>query len=132
MNLHIVTVFQTLIFTNLKKNLIKTIVVLSLSHLNLCYPMDCSTPRFPVLHSLPEFAQTHIYWVSDVIQPSYPVCPFSSCPQSVPASGSFQWVSTSYEVAKVLEFQLHHQSFQCIFLQCIFSPINVLICFMIE
>ena len=61
MNLHIVTVFQTLIFTNLKKNLIKTIVVLSLSHLNLCYPMDCSTPRFPVLHSLPEFAQTHIY-----------------------------------------------------------------------
>ena len=132
MNLHIVTVFQTLTFTNLKKNLIKTIVVLLLSHLNLCYPMDCSTPRFPVLHSLPEFAQTHIYWVSDVIQPSYPVCLFSSCPQSFPASGSFQWVSTLYQVAKVLEFQLHHQSFRCIFLQCIFSPINVLICFMIE
>jgi len=54
----------------------------------LCNPMDCSTPGFPVLHHLPEFAQTHAHWVSDAIQPSHPVTPFS-CPQSFPASGSF-------------------------------------------
>ena len=34
--------------------------------------MDCSKPSFPVLHGLPEFAQTHVHWVSDVIQPPYP------------------------------------------------------------
>ena len=55
----------------------------------LCDPMDCSTPGFPVLHYLPEFAQTHVNLVSDAIQPSHPVFPFSSCPQSFPASGSF-------------------------------------------
>ena len=41
----------------------------------LCDPMDCSTPGFPVLHYLPEFAQTNIYWVSDVIKPSHPLTP---------------------------------------------------------
>ena len=39
----------------------------------LCDPMDCSTPGFPVLHQLPELAQTHIHWVSDAIQPSHPL-----------------------------------------------------------
>ena len=72
------------------------VVVQSLSHI-LCDPIDCSTPGFPVLHYLPEFAQTHIHWVSDAIQPSHTllstisssvVC-FSSCPWSFPASGSF-------------------------------------------
>ena len=53
--------------------------------------MDCSTPGFPVLHYLPEFAQTHVHWVSDAIQPSQSsVIPFSSCSQSFPLSGSFQ------------------------------------------
>ena len=52
--------------------------------------MDCSTPGFPVHHQLPELAQTHVHWVSDVIQPSHPLLPhLSSCPQSFPASGSF-------------------------------------------
>ena len=83
------------------------------SCLTLCNPMDCSTPGFPVLHHLLEFAQTHIRWVGDAIQPSHPVTPFSSCPQSSSASGSFQWVSSSHQVAKVLELQ--HQSFQRIF-----------------
>ena len=46
---------------------------------------------------------------------SFSVFPFSSCIQSFPASGSFQWISSSYQVAKVLEFQLQHQSFQWIF-----------------
>ena len=58
--------------------------------LTLCDPMDCSTPGFPVHHQLPELAQTHVHWVSDAIQPPHPVIPFSSCPQSFPASGSFQ------------------------------------------
>ena len=53
---------------------------------NLCDPMNCSTSGFPVLHCLPDFAQTHVHWVSDAIQPSHPVIPFSSWLQS------FQWV----------------------------------------
>ena len=53
-----------------------------------CDPMDCSTPGLPVHHQLPEFTQTHVHWVGDAIQPS--VVPFSSHPQSFPASGSFQ------------------------------------------
>ena len=65
--------------------------VQSLSHVpTLCDPMDCSTPGLPVHHQLPEFTQTHVDWVSDAIQPSHPVVPFSSCLQSFPASGSFQ------------------------------------------
>ena len=55
----------------------------------LCNPMNCSTPGLPVHHQLPEFTQTHVHWVSDAIQPSHPVVPFSSCPQSLPALGSF-------------------------------------------
>ena len=61
--------------------------------------MDCSMPGFPVLHHLWEFAQTHVHWVNDAIQPSisFSVAPFSSCPQSFPASGSFpmSWIFTS-------------------------------------
>ena len=58
--------------------------------LTLCDPMNCSTPGLPVLHHLPEFAQTHVHWVGDAIQTSHPLLPpFSLCPQSFPASGSF-------------------------------------------
>ena len=62
-----------------------------------CNPMDCGTPGFPVLHYLPEFAQTHVHWVDDAIQSSHPLIPFSSCLQSFPASGSFpvNWLFTS-------------------------------------
>ena len=56
---------------------------------DLSGPMNCSTSSFPVLHYLPECAQTHVYWVSDAIQPSHPVTLFSSCPQSFLESGSF-------------------------------------------
>ena len=79
----------------------------------LCNPMDCSTPGLPVHHQLREFTQTHVHWVGDAIQPSHPL----SWP-SPPAfnlsqhQGLFKWVSSSHEVAKVLEFQLQHQSFQ--------------------
>ena len=58
------------------------------SCLTLCNPMNPSMPGLPVHHHLPEFTQTHVHWVSDAIQP-YPVVPFSSCPQSLPASESF-------------------------------------------
>ena len=39
--------------------------------------MDCSTPGFPVLYCLPEFAQTHVHWVGDAMQPSHPLLPAS-------------------------------------------------------
>ena len=56
----------------------------------LCGPMDCSMPGFPVLHHLPEFAQTHVCWVGRCHPTiSFSVIPFSSCPQSFPASGAF-------------------------------------------
>ena len=57
------------------------------SCLTLCHTMDCRMTYFPVLHCLSEFAQTHVHWwCHPIISPS--VTPFSSCPQSFPASGS--------------------------------------------
>ena len=82
----------------------------------LCDPMDCSTPGLPVHHQLPEFTQTHVHWVSDAIQPSHPLS--SPSPPAFNLSqyqGLFQWVSSSHQVAKGLEFQLQRQSFQWIF-----------------
>ena len=72
-------------------------VVQSLSHVQLCDPMNCSTSGFPILHYLLEFAQTHVHWISDAIQPSSSLSLFSFCPQSLPASGSFtmSWFFTS-------------------------------------
>ena len=55
----------------------------------LCDPMNRSPPGLPVHHQRPEFTQSHVHRVSDAIQPSHPVIPFSSCPQSLPASKSF-------------------------------------------
>ena len=79
-------------------------------------PMDCSTPGLPVHHQLPEFTQTHVHWVGDAIQPSHPLS--SPSPPAFNLSqhqGLFQWVSSSHQVAKILKFQLQHQSFQWIF-----------------
>ena len=84
--------------------------------LNLCNPMDCSTPDFPVCHHLLEYAQTHVPWISDAIQPihllSFPSPPafYLSQHQSL-----FQWVSFSHQESKVLKCQLQHQSFKWIF-----------------
>ena len=63
----------------------------------LCDPMNCSTAGLPVHHQLPESTQIHVHRVSDAIQPSSSVIPFSSCPQSFPASGSFlmSWLFAS-------------------------------------
>ena len=73
----------------------------------LCDPMNHSMPGLPIHHKLPEFTQTHVYLVSDAIQPSHPLSSRSP-PDSNPFQhqGLFQWVNSSHEVAKVLEFQL--------------------------
>ena len=73
----------------------------------LCDPMNHSTPGLPVHHQLPEFAQTHVHRVSDAIQPSHPLSsPSPPAPNPSQHQGLFQWVNSSHEVAKVLEFQL--------------------------
>ena len=76
----------------------------------LCNPMNHSTPGIPVHHKLPEFTQTHAHWVSDAIQPSHPLSsPSPPAPYPSQHQDLFQWVSSSHQVAKVLEFQLQHQ-----------------------
>ena len=79
----------------------------------LCDPMNHSTPGLPVHHQLPEFTQTHMHRVDDAIQPSHPLS-FPSPPAPSPSQhqGLFQRVNSLHEVAKVLEFQPWHQSFQ--------------------
>ena len=81
----------------------------------LCDPMNCSTPGFPVLCYLLEFAQTYVHWVSDAIQPSHPLSSPSPAFNLSQHQRLFQWVSSSHQVANVLELQLQHQSFQRIF-----------------
>ena len=82
----------------------------------LCDPMDCSMRGFPVHHQLLELTQTHVHWVGDAIQPSHPLSPPSSPAFNLSQhQGLFNWVSSSHQVSKVLEFQLQHQSFQWIF-----------------
>ena len=83
------------------------------SYPTLCDPVDCSMPGLPVHCQLPELTQTHVHWVGDAIQPSHPL--LSPSPPDFTLSqhqGTFQWVSSSHQVAKVLEFQLQYQSFQ--------------------
>ena len=82
----------------------------------LCHPMDCSTPGLPAHHQLLEFTQTHVHWVGDAIQPSHPLSSPSSPAFSLSQhQGLFKWIGSSHQVAKVLEFQHQHQSFQWIF-----------------
>ena len=78
----------------------------------LCDPMDCSMPGLPVHHQHPESTQTHAHWVSDATQRSHPLSsPSPSAFNLSQHQDLFQWVSSSYQVAKVLDFQLQHQSF---------------------
>ena len=82
----------------------------------LCDSMDCSMPDFCVLHYLLEFAQTHVHWVGDAMQPPHPLLPtsppaFNLSQQQVLS----QWVSSSHQVAKVVEFLLQHHSFLWMF-----------------
>ena len=79
----------------------------------LCNPMNRSTPGLPVHHELPESTQTHVHWISDAIQPPHPLS--APSPPALSLSqhqGVFQRIGSSHQVAKALEFQLQHQSFQ--------------------
>ena len=74
--------------------------------------MDCSTPGLPVHHQLPKLTQTPVHQVGDAIQPSQPLSiPFPPTFNLSQHQGLFQWVSSLHQVAKVLQFQLQHQSF---------------------
>ena len=92
------------------------VIVQSQSCPTLCDPMDCRMQGFPVHHQLLEPPQTHVHWVSDAIQPSHSL-PSLSPPtfNHFQHQGLFKWISSLHQVAKVLEFQLQHQSFQLIF-----------------
>ena len=79
------------------------------------WPHDCNMPGFPV-HQLPKLTQTHVHRVGDAIQLSHPLLSTSPPALNLPRhQGLFQWVSSSHQVAKLLEFQLQHQSIQWIF-----------------
>ena len=80
---------------------------------SFCNPMNCITPDFPVLYCLLEFTQTDLPWVDGAIQPSQPLSPPSPPVLSLSQhQGFFQWVDSSHQVAKLLELQRQHQSFQ--------------------
>ena len=81
----------------------------ALSCLTLWDPIDCSTPGFSALLKL---VQTHVHRVSDAIQPSHPLSSPSPVFNLSQHQGLFKWLSSSHQVARVLEFQLQHQSFQ--------------------
>ena len=91
--------------------------VQSLSRVRLCNPTDCSTPGFPVHQQLLELTQTHVHRVMTPFKHLILCRPLLLLPSIFPSlhQGLFQWVSSSHEVAKVLELQLQHQSFQWIF-----------------
>ena len=99
------------------KGLVKLMMIqfssVAQSCLTLCNPMNHSTPGLPIHHQLPESTQTHVHGVGDAIQPSHPLS--SPSPPTFNLSqhqGLFKWVSSSRQVAKILEFQLQYQSFQ--------------------
>ena len=83
--------------------------------LMLYNPMDCSMSGFPVHHYLIKSAQTHVHWVSDVIQPSHLLSPSSPALNLSQHLDIFEWLSSLHQVAKALELQFQHQSFQWIF-----------------
>ena len=86
------------------------------SYPTLCDSMAHSMPGLPVHHQLPKFTQTYVHWVGNAIRPSYPLS--SPSPPALNLSqhqGLLKWVSSSHQVAKLLEFQLQHQPFQWTF-----------------
>ena len=80
---------------------------------SITHPMNCSMPGLPIHHQLPESIQTHVHRVGDAIQLSHPLSsPSIPAPNPSQHQSLFQWVNSSHEVAKVLELQLQHHSFQ--------------------
>ena len=106
-------VFRSLI-TNSKSAVLVCSVQFSRSVMSDSFdPMNRSMPGLPVHHKLPEFTQTHVHWVSDAIQPSHPLSsPSPPAPNPSQHQGLFKWINSLHQVAKVLEFQLQHLSFQ--------------------
>ena len=93
--------------SSLKLMSIESAISVQFSSVALCDPMNHSTPRLPVRHHLPEFTQTHIHRVRDAIQPSHPLSsPSPPAPNPSQHESLFQRVSSSHQVAEVLEFQL--------------------------
>jgi len=78
----------------------------------LCNPINRSTPGLPVHHQRPESTQTHVHWVGDAIQPCHSLSSPSPAFNLSQYQGLFKWVSSSNQVAEVLEFQLQNQSYQ--------------------
>ena len=90
--------------------------VQSLSHVRLFATPWTAAPQASLCHhQFLEFTQTHVHWDGDAIQPSHPLSSPSPALNLSQHQGLFKWVSSSHQVAKVLEFQLQHQSFQWIF-----------------
>ena len=92
-----------------------SVVSQSLSHVRLCDPMGCNMPGFSVHHQLPELPQTHVHWIGDTIQPSYPLPPSPFALNLSQDQGLCLWVGFLHQVAEVLELQLQHQFFQRLF-----------------
>ena len=114
LNTHLISIYflrwELLIFSSIKSIPTSTTTVQFSSVTQpcptLCDPMNHSTPGLPVHHQLPESTQTHAHWVGDAIQPSHPL--LSPSPPALNLSQHqrlFKWVSSSHQVAKVLEFQ---------------------------
>ena len=100
----------------------EVVVVQLPSHVELCDPMDCSTPGLPVPHHLLKFAQVHVHCFGDAIQPSNPLIPSSPSALNISKhQGLLQGVDCSHQVIKILEPQLQHQPFQCVFRVDFFS-----------
>ena len=102
-------------FTPIKIKIIRSDQIRSVAQScpTLWDPMNRSTPGLPVHHQLPEFTETHVHRVSDAIQPSHPLpSPSPPAPNPSQHQSLFQWVNSSHEMARVLEFHLKHHSFQ--------------------
>ena len=99
-------------FSSLRQSSGQSVSSVAQSCMTLCDPMNRSTTRLPVHHQLLEFIQTHVHWVGDAIQPSHSLSSPSPAPNPSQHHGLFQRVNSLHELAKVLEFQLQHQSFQ--------------------
>ena len=129
-NVHIVKamIFPVVMYGCESWTIKKAVIVQSLMTCpTLCNAMEFSTPSFPVHLYLPGFVQTLVHWVGDAIQPSHHLSP--PAPPALILSqhqGLFQWVSSLYQVAKLLELQLQYQSFQWIFE--IDFPLDWLVC----
>ena len=95
--------------------LIQSVNSVTQSYPTLCDPMDYSMPGFPVHHQLLEFTRTHVHWVGGATQSSHPLSSPSPKFNLSQNQGLLKWVSSSHQVATVLEFQLQYQLFQWIF-----------------